>query len=717
VRFSLERKLAVAVVVLLVVPGLIAGAIVVTLYARGVFGDPSTVAWTLAVGMPALTAYAAATIYALASHFAGRLREIRMGTELMAAVDPEHRLRGGAADELSLLADEINRLADRRQEARTDLEAQVTRAVRELEAERGRLVAVLETLGEGVVLAGVDGAVILTNRVAHAQLGNVPGGLLGRNLFDFADREKVAYFVERLRGGAKVERFSLPTNRGATLAAVMTPFFDADGSMRGFVLVLRDVTGGARADDERRRRLAETLRGLRDPLASIRSLSESLLGEAAVPAASRRLLEAIHEEAIRLSTLVTERRAQERFGLEAVPTYVERISAADVLAMTLRRLAQDGVETSTIVVASHADASLRAEASTLTAALAHLLRIILARRSPGGRAWFRSRPVGHVLQFDVSAEGRGVITELEAGLDIPVTMGAAAVLSVREVVRRHSGEVWSFAVGGRLGYRLTCPMPSADEPVPDQEEERRPAAFVGAGTVSGWSQAEGASARPALYDFSLLEAIERGVRADDRARPLGELTYVVFDTETTGLSPRNSDRIVSIAGVRVRAGGVKAGEYFDALVNPERSIPTASTRFHGITDAMVAEAPPIGVVLPAFLRFAEGGVLVGHQVWFDLLFLEAATTRLGLPPVAERQPVLDTVALVQAVHGRLDDIGLDAVASRLGIAVRGRHSALGDALATAEIFVRLLTLLDKRGIRTLGDALDVTRRARVAASR
>lgn len=715
-RFSLERKLAFAVVVLLVVPGLIVGAVVATLYARGVLGDPSTVAWTLAVGMAALTAYAAATIYALASHFVGRLREIRMGTELMATVDPQHRLRVGVADELSLLADEINRLADRRQEARTDLEAQVTRAVRELEGERGRLVAVLETLGEGVVLAGVDGAVILMNRVAPEQLGSVPGGLLGRNLFDFADREKVAYFVERLRGGAKVERFSLLTNRGATLAAVMTPFFDAAGSMRGFVLVLRDVTGGARADEERRRRLAETLHGLRDPLASIRSLSESLLGEsAALPAASRRLLEAIHVEAVRLSTLVSERRAQEHFGLEAAPTYVERISAGDVLAMTLRRLAQDGVETSAIVVAPHADATLRAEASTLTTALAHLLRIILARRPPGGRAWFRSRPVGHVLQFDVSAEGRGVITELEAGLDIPVTMGAAAVLSVREVVRRHSGEVWSYAVGGRLGYRLTCPMPSADEPGPDQEEERRPA-FVGAGTVSGWPQAEGASARPALYDFSLLEAIERSVRADDRARLLRELTYVVFDTETTGLSPRDSDRIVSIAGVRVRAGGLKAGEYFDALVNPERSIPTASTRFHGITDAMVAEAPPIGVVLPAFLRFAEGGVLVGHQVWFDLLFLEAATTRLGLPPVAERQPVLDTVALAQAVHGRLDDIGLDAVASRLGVAVRGRHSALGDALATAEIFVRLLALLDKRGIRTLGDALAVTRRARVAAS-
>ena len=249
--------------------------------------------------------------------------------------------------------------------------------------------------------------------------------------------------------------------------------------------------------------------------------------------------------------------------------------------------------------------------------------------------------------------------------------------------------------------------PSAGGPGSGHDTTERPPAFVGAGTVSGWAEAGRAPARPALYDFSLLEELERSVRPDDRARRLRELTYAVFDTETTGLSPQNGDRVVSIAAVRVRGGVVKAGEYFDALVNPERPIPSASARFHGITDAMVAEAPPMAVVLPAFLRFAEGCVLVGHQVWFDLLFLRAA-------PI--RQPVLDTVALTEMVYGRLDDFDLDPVAGRLGVAVRGRHSALGDALATAEILVRLLGLLDRRGIRTLGDALDLTRRARAAAS-
>jgi DNA polymerase-3 subunit epsilon len=164
--------------------------------------------------------------------------------------------------------------------------------------------------------------------------------------------------------------------------------------------------------------------------------------------------------------------------------------------------------------------------------------------------------------------------------------------------------------------------------------------------------------------------------------------------------------------VRVRRGAVRRGETFDAIVNPGRPIPQASVRFHGITDAMVAEAPPIDVVLPAFLRFARGAVLVGHQVSFDLRFLRIETERLGLPALQATHPVLDTLLLSEAVHGPLGAHGLDAVADRLGVAVRGRHSALGDALATAEVFVRLVELLGRRGVRTLGEAVEASRRAR-----
>ncbi|HWP34153.1 MAG TPA: 3'-5' exonuclease, partial [Thermodesulfobacteriota bacterium] len=284
---------------------------------------------------------------------------------------------------------------------------------------------------------------------------------------------------------------------------------------------------------------------------------------------------------------------------------------------------------------------------------------------------------------------------------------------VREVVRRHAAEAWAFAGGGRCGFRLTFPVADAVEPdgTPAPPAPTGPL-FVGAGLVSGCDAGQPLPERPDFYDFSLFDEMARAVPPLDRDRPLEELVCVAFDVETTGLSPDDGDRIVSIAGVRIRRGRVRRGETFDALVHPGRPIPAASARFHGITDAMVASAPPIETVLPAFLRFAEGAVLVGHQVSFDLRFVELAAARLGLPPVATTRPVLDTLLLSEVVHGRLARHGLDAVAARLGVVVRGRHSALGDALATAEIFVRLLPLLAARGIATLGQALDASRRAR-----
>ena len=235
--------------------------------------------------------------------------------------------------------------------------------------------------------------------------------------------------------------------------------------------------------------------------------------------------------------------------------------------------------------------------------------------------------------------------------------------------------------------------------------------FVGAGVKSGVAADTPAPRRPELYDFSVFEEMERHVPARMRERRLHQLTFVVLDTETTGLRPEAADRIVSLAGVRVRSGTVRPSEVFDALVCPERPIPASSTRLHGITDDMVVSSPAIGVVLPAFLRFCDGAVLAGHEVSFDLGFLSGDLERLGRPRLTLDHPVLDTRLLSRLVHGRDADHTIEAVAQRLGVNIIGRHSALGDALTTAEILVRLLELLNRRGLATLGQILDALRRA------
>ena len=212
--------------------------------------------------------------------------------------------------------------------------------------------------------------------------------------------------------------------------------------------------------------------------------------------------------------------------------------------------------------------------------------------------------------------------------------------------------------------------------------------------------------RPVNYDFSLLRRDAAPTALSER--PLAQIDYVAFDTETTGLAPSKGDRIVQIGAVRVVNGALLAGESFQRLVNPERPIPPRSTRFHGITDDMVAHQPTIDDVVPAFRAFVGDAAMIAQNAAFDLSFLRATEARAG---VRFDTPVLDTMLLSMALHPDEADHTLDGLIARYGVDISGRHTALGDAMATARVFVRMLDLLDANGIRTLAEADKASARA------
>jgi DNA polymerase III subunit epsilon len=145
---------------------------------------------------------------------------------------------------------------------------------------------------------------------------------------------------------------------------------------------------------------------------------------------------------------------------------------------------------------------------------------------------------------------------------------------------------------------------------------------------------------------------------------------------------------------------------FEQLINPMRPLNRESARVHGLDAAALEGQPSIGEVLPVFHRFCEDTVLVGHNAAFDMRFLELKQASTG---VHFRQPVLDTLLLSALAHPSLGDHRLEAIAERLGVSVIGRHTALGDALLTGEIFLKLLPLLAERGIVTLGQVLAASR--------
>jgi DNA polymerase III epsilon subunit family exonuclease len=183
---------------------------------------------------------------------------------------------------------------------------------------------------------------------------------------------------------------------------------------------------------------------------------------------------------------------------------------------------------------------------------------------------------------------------------------------------------------------------------------------------------------------------------------LRDLDFTVVDVETTGWSPDTAG-ITEIGAVRVRHGEVIAE--FTSLVNPGRPVPAPITELTGITDPMLALAPPVAAVLPGLLAFAEGSVLAAHNAPFDLRFLVAASAAAGLGwPGFE---VLDTVRLARYLMASPDEVPdrkLATLAEYFGTPVRPSHRALDDARATAVVLWELLgRLADREGVRTLGE--------------
>jgi DNA polymerase III subunit epsilon len=205
--------------------------------------------------------------------------------------------------------------------------------------------------------------------------------------------------------------------------------------------------------------------------------------------------------------------------------------------------------------------------------------------------------------------------------------------------------------------------------------------------------------RPEYYDFDLFRQPGQNTELDQCL--LAQLSYTVFDTETTGLQPDAGDEIISIGALRIVNGRLLQQENFDRLIQPRRALSAESIAIHGITRTMLEGQLPIEAVLPQFRRFAEDSVLVAHNAAFDMRFLQLHEVQTG---VRFTQPVLDTLLLSQVIHPHQSQHTLEAIAARLGVATVGRHTALGDAIVTGELFLKMIPLLAEKGIFTLREA-------------
>jgi DNA polymerase-3 subunit epsilon len=363
--------------------------------------------------------------------------------------------------------------------------------------------------------------------------------------------------------------------------------------------------------------------------------------------------------------------------LTAGPWPMSDIHSLDLFRVLQRHLAEaDGIELTPVGMPIW----LQADSHSLILALEHLIRELA--RYTGKRPFdIEALPGENYGYVEITWEGTPIPSAtIESWLDEPLK-GTIANRKTRQILESHGSDLWSKTKGEgaacvRLPLRLSERPQIAKAPV---------------------------APRPEYYDFDLFNVADTAL-AD---RLLKSLRYVVFDTETTGLRPSEGDELIAIAAVRIVNGRILTGETFERLINPGRSIPASSVRIHGITEEMARDKPPARIVLPQFQNFVGDGVLVAWNAAFDMRFLELKQDEAG---VQFRNPVLDALLLTIYVSDDHVNHSLMATAERLGVVVTGRHTALGDAMATAAIWVKLMDLLEARGIRTLGQAYRISSR-------
>ncbi|WP_137111435.1 exonuclease domain-containing protein [Rhodobacter sp. SY28-1] len=558
-------------------------------------------------------------------------------------------------------------------ETRSALAESVARETLRLGAEKARLEALLSDVPVGVILCSADHALVFYNGPAADIIGTNRGleAGLDRKLFDYLHAAPLQLAHERLVATGDPDAVSdllCTTTTGARVLAARMRLL-GDGGTQGYVLTLRDITADMAVDARREAMLEGALDSLRRPAAALATLV-GVMPDEALPAPMQG---ALRSEVARLSQAVT------RFGTARDEALSEAGALPQTRAFDLGqglavRLQAQGITVTT----ETADLILRCNGYEILTLLEHLARHLADRGAL--LLTIEEEDTGAAIRLSWTGPRVGV-GELDRWLAVPLSDDFDR--PARSVLAAHATELWPEVLpDGRSA--LCLPIRQARRAV------ARPKPV----------------ARKVVYDFDLLSPARTDRLAEAR---LDRLTYVVFDSETTGLNPRQGDEIVQLAAVRIVNGRRVEGEVFDTLVNPGRAIPPVSTEVHGITDAMVADAPGVADVVRWFHKFAEGAVLIAHNAPFDMEFLRRVEGQLG---VTFDMPVLDTVLLSAVVYGQYEVHSLDALSHRLGITIpeEARHTALGDTLATADAFLKLVPMLAGRGLETFGAVLTEVRK-------
>ncbi|MFK7161397.1 3'-5' exonuclease [Marinospirillum sp. MEB164] len=578
---------------------------------------------------------------------------------------------------LSSLQEDIQRIRLGWQQDRVALKTAHFEGAKQAARIKFELEAVIQVLQVPLLLYDQHQRLLLFNPAAEAFFQQQAGLGLGRQLKELLPASSLADALHHLPKDGSARQLLIPHQQRWYLCDVRRVL-----ASRGEVLItLEDAT--EQQDEQRwRQPLASLLPALRGHAANLATAAEVFMHDSAnqdlKPELITRLQQGIHQDSQALSQCIQE------LGQVFEKLYLHQgrlrdTWSNDLWAALCPSLKEQGIQLTPIGIPLW----LKADTPSLLALLHQLMRLLHASDLSRSADYEVEMQLGNQrVYLDLIWQGEALsLDQLNRWAEVTLHDDPLAP-RLGDLLRRHSSDWWSLQDTQRAGHaRLRLPLPSASRVYPPSQ-------------IS--------PPRPEFHDFSIADL--PAPQANLAACPLNQLNLLVFDTETTGLDLRGQDRVISLGACRILNGRLLAQESFDQKINPERPIPASSTQIHGLTDADVAQSPPMAVVLPRFMDYIGDAVLVAHNAAFDLLALETAATALHLQI---QRPVLDTLLLSRALDPDQEQHSLDALAERYGLRFPPgtRHTALGDARVTAELLLLFLPRLEARGIITLAQAL------------
>ena len=653
-------------------------------------------------------------VWTVEAIFRNYIRPVPKLTEkvtLINASNPSYRIPDTGGSDIRRLCKRINDAAQRYENLAKHVDENIQQAKADSEQEKNTLAAIVSELPEGVLICNPAGQILLYNNQAKVMLTGRSSISeqetvsdtydkeryigLGRSVYRIIDENLLGHVLDQIINKLQQKDpevssyFVVPGAEDRLLRVEAVPVLDPKRQFSGLILIFHDITRQLETDSDLNLAMQAVTRGFRASLAGIRSAIETIIE---FPGMDDQQLEQlrniIHRESLSMGELLEANLSFDtQMGLSQWPLTT---MSSENLTELLQSKSLEKNDVQIRMEGSDQKYWVRVESYSFLLIMLFLIKELKSTLSIN-ELTCRLVDLDWFIGLDLLWEGTPIkIENLREWEKAPLVFEKEKTsLTLREIVDHLGSDIGSYASKKQKGIsylRLFLPVADILEPAKSRSSAILP------------------ESRPEFYDFDLFS--RAGQMTELESRPLTELTYTVFDMETTGLNPSEGDEIISIGAIRIVNCRLLREERYEQLVDPMRSIPRTSVQIHGIHPEMLIGQPTIDKVLPEFRQFVEDTILVAHNAAFDMRFLQMKEAQTDVQFI---NPVLDTLLLSAVVHPAHENHDLEAIAQRLGVRIIGRHTATGDAVATGELFLKMLPLLTQKGIHTLRDALEASR--------